>query len=433
MSVSNITILGLQWGDEGKGKVVDRFSSDVDIVVRFCGGANAGHTVVVGGGPNKTEVKYILHLLPTGIIHPGVKCFIGGGVVCDPLSLLEELDDIKARGIDWEGRLFIDYSTHLVLPQHKACEKYTENLNKSKAIATTLRGIGPAYADKAERIGVTAGDLVDDDRLRDRVDNFLLKKKPRLDLLDDQSLNSPEKLFEFLKQYAPPIKGMLADVTFELKKAISESKRILFEGAQGALLDIGLGTYPYVTSSNTTIGGLFFGLGLPPGVQGEVLGVVKAYTTRVGNGPFPTELKDTIGETLRNRGGEFGATTGRPRRTGWLDLAMVRRTAFMSGITSLVITKLDVLDSLDHIKVCIAHRHNNTLFDFPPLNSGFMEKVEPVYEKLKGWQGPTAGITEFNKLPTEAKRYIKFIEEVIGLPVRYISTGSNRKAFIEIP
>ncbi|OQX92065.1 MAG: adenylosuccinate synthase [candidate division Zixibacteria bacterium 4484_95] len=431
MSVSNITILGLQWGDEGKGKVVDRFSSNVDIVVRFCGGANAGHTVVVDG-PEKNETQFILHLLPTGIIHPEVRCFIGAGVVCDPVSLFEELDDIKSRGIDWEGRLFIDYTTHLVLPQHKACEKYSENINTKKALATTLRGIGPTYADKADRIGITAGDLADDDRLRDRIDNFIKKKKPFLSILHDQNLSSPEKLHEFLKPYAYRIKAMLTDVTFELRKAISDNKRILFEGAQGALLDIGLGTYPYVTSSNTTIGGLFYGLGLPPGIQGEVLGVVKAYTTRVGNGPFPTELKDATGERLRKSGDEFGATTGRPRRTGWLDLATVRRTAFMSGVTGIVITKLDVLDGLDQIKVCIAHRYNNTLFDFPPLYSGFMEKVEPIYEKLKGWQSPTAGITDFEKLPVEAKNYIKFIEKTIGLPVKYISTGSNRKAFIEI-
>jgi adenylosuccinate synthase len=431
MSVSNITILGLQWGDEGKGKIVDRFSGNVDIVVRFCGGANAGHTVVIDS-TDKKETQFILHLLPTGIIHPGVRCFIGPGVVCDPLSLFEELNDIKSRGIDWEGRLFIDYATHLVLPQHKAVEKYSENINKKKALATTLRGIGPAYADKADRIGIIAGDLVDDDRLRDRVENFIIKKKPFLTLLNDQNLSSPEKLYEFLKSYASRMKAMLTDMTLKLKKDISDNKRILFEGAQGSLLDIGLGTYPYVTSSNTTIGGLFFGLGLPPGIQGEVLGVVKAYTTRVGNGPFPTELKDATGERLRNSGGEFGATTGRPRRTGWLDLATVRRTAFMSGITGIVITKLDVLDGLDTIKVCIAHRHNNTLFDFPPLYSGFMEKAEPVYEKLKGWQGPTAGITDFEKLPAEAKNYIKFIEEAIGLPVKYISTGSNRNAFVEI-
>jgi len=284
MKTGNITILGLQWGDEGKGKVVDCFTGDVDIVARFCGGANAGHTVINDRG------KFILHLLPSGMVHPGVTCYMGGGMVVDPAGLFKELDDLQSKGLDCDGRLFIDHTAHLVLPQHKAIEKYTEELNKSRSINTTLRGIGPAYADKADRIGITAGDLADDDKLTERVNNFIEKKKLRLAVIEDKTLSDPQFLIDYLKPYTAKIKSMLTDVTSELRQASSQNKRILFEGAQGSLLDIGLGTYPYVTSSNTTIGGLFSGLGMPPGMQGEVLGVVKAYTTRVGNGPFPTEL-----------------------------------------------------------------------------------------------------------------------------------------------
>jgi len=426
MKTDNITILGLQWGDEGKGKVVDCFAGDADIVARFGGGANAGHTVINDSG------KFILHLLPSGMVHPGVTCYMGGGMVIDPAGLFEELDDIKSKGLDYDGRMFIDYTAHLVLPQHKAIEKYSEELNKSSSINTTLRGIGPAYADKADRIGITAGDLADDDKLLEKANNFIEKKKLRLAVIEDKTLLDPQCLIDYLKPYAEKMKNMLADVTSELRQASSQNKRILFEGAQGSLLDIGLGTYPYVTSSNTTIGGLFSGLGMPPGMQGDVLGVVKAYTTRVGNGPFPTELDNSTGEQIREKGGEYGATTGRPRRCGWLDLAIVKRTAFMSGATGIVITKLDVLDGLDEIKICIGHRHNNKIYDFPPLFADFMEKVEPVYHTMKGWPDSIAGINDFKKLPDEAKSYLRFIEKEINVPIKYISTGSNRSDFIKI-
>jgi adenylosuccinate synthase len=426
MNNQNITILGLQWGDEGKGKVVDYFSRLADIVVRYGGGANAGHTVVTDSG------KFVLHLLPTGILNPKAKCLIGGGVVCDLEQLIKELDELSQKSIDYNDRIFIDFSTHLVLPQHKAWDKHCEGLDCAKAISTTLRGIGPAYADRAERIGLTAGDLLDDTFLRKRIDNFVAKKKAQLDVLSDSNLSNPKWLYDYLKPLAQKLENKIVDVTAELRDAILQKKRILFEGAQGALLDIGLGTYPYVTSSSTTIGGLFSGLGLPPGSQGEVLGIMKAYTTRVGNGPFPTELSDETGERLRQTGGEFGATTGRPRRTGWLDLAIVRRSAFITGTTSIVMTKLDVLDGFEEIKVCTLHKHNGKDYDFPPLNSGFMEKAEPVYETLSGWSEPTSGITEFRKLPAKAKDYIKFIENYLGIPIKYISTGSHTKAFIEI-
>ncbi|MCD6162066.1 MAG: adenylosuccinate synthase [candidate division Zixibacteria bacterium] len=426
MKKRNLTILGLQWGDEGKGKVVDYFAAGVDIVVRFGGGANAGHTVV-----NEND-KFILHLLPSGILHPKVKCYMGGGMVVDLLDLFKELEEIKAKGIKYEKRLFIDHTTHLVLPQHKAIEKYIESLNKSSSINTTMKGIGPTYSDKANRIGIIASDIIEEKHLLDRIANFILKRSLDLVAVNDKSLKIPRNLLEYLKKYSPQVRDMLVDTPFELRKAIKENKRILFEGAQGSLLDIDLGTYPYVTSSNTTIGGLFTGTGMPPGVQGEVLGVVKAYTTRVGNGPFPTELDNDIGENLREKGGEYGATTGRSRRTGWLDLALVKRTAYMSGVSKLIVTKLDVLDGLDEIKICIGYYYNSKLYDFPPLYSSFMEKVEPLYHTVKGWKKPTAGITDFDQLPDEAKHYINFIEKNTEVPVGYISTGSDRKDFIEI-
>lgn len=426
MKTNNLTILGLQWGDEGKGKVVDYFAGGVDIVARFGGGANAGHTVVTDQG------KFVLHLLPSGILHPRVKCYMGGGMVCDPDGLFSEIKEIEASGLAWQDRLFIDFTTHLVLPHHKACEKYAEELDKAGSIATTLRGIGPAYADKADRIGIMAGDLLDENLLQEKVKNLICKRKSRLELLENKSLLDPAWLVDYLRSYTDRIKPLLVDVTSELKSAMSNNQQILFEGAQGSLLDIGLGTYPYVTSSNTTIGGLFAGLGLPPGAQGEVFGVVKAYTTRVGNGPFPSELTDKTGEKLRERGGEYGATTGRPRRTGWLDLAIVKRTAYMSGVAGIVITKLDVLDGLTEIKVCVGHRHQGKTYDFPPLYGEFMKRAEPVYETLEGWSEPTADGDDYKALPAAAVNYIKFIEKKLEVPVRFISTGSKRNAIIKI-
>jgi adenylosuccinate synthase len=426
MKKNNLTILGLQWGDEGKGKVVDYFAGDVDIVARFGGGANAGHTVVTDQG------KFVLHLLPSGIIHPRVKCYMGGGMVCDPAALFAEIKEIEAAGLDWRDRLLIDFTTQLVLPQHKACEKYSEELDKAGSLDTTLRGIGPAYADRADRIGIIASDLLDEKHLPEKVKNLICKRQSRLQLLEDKSLLDPDWLVDYLRSFADRIAPLLTDVTAELRAAMSRQQRILFEGAQGSLLDIGLGTYPYVTSSNTSVGGLFAGLGLPPGAQGDVLGVVKAYTTRVGNGPFPSELPDKTGEKLRERGGEYGATTGRPRRTGWLDLAIVKRTAYMSGVAGIVITKLDVLDGLTEIKVCVGHRHQGKTYDFPPLYGEFMKRVEPVYETLEGWSQPTADLDDYKALPPAAKNYISFIENKLEVPVRFISTGSKRSAVIKI-
>jgi len=427
MNQQNITIIGLQWGDEGKGKVVDHFCRQAEIVVRYGGGANAGHTVVTDKG------KFVLHLLPTGILHPDIQCLIGPGVVCDPVGFMEELDSFSKQGIVYTGRLFIDYSTHLVLPQHKALDRHAESLDSAKAIATTLRGIGPAYSDKAERVGLTAGDLLDSRRLRQRIENYIMHKRPQLVALNERQLLDGDYLFDYLVPFADRFVNSIGDVTAKLKEALAAQKRILFEGAQGALLDLGLGTYPFVTSSSTTIGGVFSGLGVPPSSQGEILGVVKAYTTRVGNGPFPTELDDETGRNLRDKGGEYGATTGRPRRTGWLDLAVVNRAAYMTGATGIILTKLDVLDGFAKINICVAHEIEEKSNKFPPLHGTFIEKAKPVYQTLEGWSQPTSGLTDYDRLPLQAKAYIEFIEEYLDLPVRHISTGSHTSSLIKKP
>jgi len=421
----NKTVLGLQWGDEGKGKVVDFLCRQADIVVRFGGGANAGHTVVTDKG------KFVLHLLPSGIIQPHTICYLGSGVVCDPWALLEEIDLLRKSGIKTDGRIYIDHGAHLVLPHHKAIDRYLETLDNSSAIATTLRGIGPAYADRALRIGITAGALLDSSALRSSVENFILRKQAVLQSIGEPELLSADSLFKSLQSIADRISDLVADVTAELRQAADKGRKMLFEGAQGSLLDLSLGTYPFVTASSTTIGGLFSSLGIPPGMQGQVLGVIKAYATRVGNGPFPSELHDSIGDRLRERGNEFGATTGRPRRTGWLDLAAIRRTAFINGVDAIVVTKLDVLDGLEKIKVCTAYRGDGKIHDFPPVNSAFLEKAEPIYEILPGWLADTSDTTEYSSLPSEARQYLDYIQYRLGIKIKYISTGAHSESMIE--
>lgn len=426
MKTNNKTVLGLQWGDEGKGKVIDYLCRDADIVVRFGGGANAGHTVVTDKG------KFVLHLLPSGIVQSHTTCYLGAGVVCDPWALLDEIDMLEKSGINTVGRIFVDFGTHLVLPHHKAIDRHSEQLDKGTAIATTLRGIGPAYADKALRIGITASALCVRNTLESNIKNFILRKRPVLESIGDPELLLPDRLIEQLGKVEARIAGMVGDVTAELRQASLKNKKILFEGAQGTLLDISLGTYPFVTSSSTSIGGLFGGLGVPPGIQGEVLGVIKAYTTRVGNGPFPTELDDEIGEHLRQKGNEYGATTGRPRRTGWLDLAAIRRSAYICGVDKLVVTKLDVLDGLNEIKICLAYRHKGQLYDFPPLYADFFETAEPVYDTLPGWSKSTSNLKSSSALPKEARGFLDFIQENLGVSIKYVSTGSHTESMIEM-
>jgi adenylosuccinate synthase len=421
----NVIVLGCQWGDEGKGKVVDLLAESSDIIARFQGGANAGHTILTEGN------KYILHLVPSGIIHPGKICYIGNGVVLDPFGLLEELEILHKAGINTSGRLFISSATNLVLPYHKLIDQIEEKRRGDGGIGTTLRGIGPAYRDKIDRCGIRLCDLFAPDRLRKKLDAQPKIKAEYFAGSDDDRANM-NKIYDSLLEVAPIFKPMMTDVSLRLQEHWREGKTILFEGAQGAMLDIDLGTYPFTTSSNTTTGGALTGLGITPKMIDEVIGVVKAYTTRVGTGPFPTELVDETGENFRNIGGEYGATTGRPRRTGWLDLVALRHACRINGIEKIAVTKLDVLDRFETIKICIGYNLNGSTLKELPLDSSDLWTVQPIYREFKGWKTPTAGITSLAKLPLEARQYLEFMASDLGVEICLISTGASRKETIVV-
>ncbi|MBD3380832.1 MAG: adenylosuccinate synthase, partial [candidate division Zixibacteria bacterium] len=385
------------------------------------GGANAGHTVIID------DQEYILHLIPSGILHPDKACLIGNGVVTDLWRLADEIDGLENRGIEARRRLFISGLSHLVMPYHKWTEKMLEDCRGKKSIGTTLRGIGPTYTDKYSRVGIRVYDLYFPDVLRDKLETNWLLKKEIIAKYGEGDFVQMENLHERLFEFGREIKAMVVDAPIYVEKAHREGRSILFEGAQGTLLDIDYGTFPYVTSSNTTVAGALTGLGVPPAYVGEVIGIVKAYQTRVGNGPFPTEQNNDIGEQLRVVGKEFGASTGRSRRTGWLDLVLLKYSARINGLTGLAITKLDVLDELDEIKVC-------TRYKLPEENSDFLianlDKVEPVYETLPGWKSSIKGMTSFEQLPAQTKEYIKFIEDYVGCKAKIISTGAAREETI---
>ncbi|MFQ5607466.1 MAG: adenylosuccinate synthase [Candidatus Zixiibacteriota bacterium] len=420
----NVAVVGLQWGDEGKGKVVDLLARDADVIARCQGGANAGHTVIVG------EKKYILHLIPSGIIHPDKVCYIGNGVVLDPFGLIEELKLLEAEGIDYRGRLFISPACNLVMPYHKLLDELYENRRGGGSLGTTLRGIGPAYRDKVARLGIRLADLFDEPTLSGKLETVKRQRAESFaDLMDDPRCDFAETK-KRLEQAGAILKPMMADVSSEIVRLQSEGKRILFEGAQGALLDVDLGTYPYTTSSNTTVGGIFTGLGIGPRLVDEVVGVVKAYTTRVGAGPFPTELATEVAEKLRELGGEYGATTGRPRRTGWLDLVSLRHSCRVNGVDKIAVTKLDVLDTFEKINVCVAYElDGKETTDFPSLISAF-ERVRPVYREFTGWQTDTGAISRFEDLPAEAQNYIRFVADELGVGIKLVSTGAARSETI---
>lgn len=421
---NNIAVVGLQWGDEGKGKVVDLLAVDADVIARCQGGANAGHTVIVG------EKKYILHLIPSGIIHPDIICFIGNGVALDPFGLVEELKVLKSEGIDYEGRLFISAACNLVLPYHKLLDEIDETRRGEFSLGTTLRGIGPAYRDKVARQGIRLADIFDDQTLLEKIESFRNQSAELIAKLPDDSRCDFDKIRTDLEALRPLLKPMMVDVSFELNRLQHEGKRILFEGAQGALLDVDLGTYPYATSSNTTVGGIFTGLGIGPRMVDEVVGVVKAYCTRVGAGPFPTELTGEICERLREKGQEFGATTGRPRRTGWLDLVALRHACRINGVDKIAVTKLDVLDDFKTIKACMAYEIDGVeVTEFPPLISTF-ERVRPVYREFPGWQTDTGAVTQFDQLPEEAQSYVRFMADQMGAEIKLVSTGAARSETI---
>ena len=416
----NIVVLGAQFGDEGKGKIVDLMTPRFSWVARYQGGHNAGHTVYVSGK------KFVLHLIPSGILHDGVMCAIGNGVVVDPQALFKEIEELAALGIDVGDRLLISDKAHLILPYHRELDVLSEARRGERKIGTTSRGIGPAYEDKIGRRGIRVCDLVDTKALADEVRENV---NARNQIIKDSTLDWKEVCARLLN-YGERMKRWTGDVSLALDRAINKGERVLIEGAQGAMLDIDHGTYPYVTSSNATIGGACTGLGIPPRVINGVLGVAKAYLTRVGEGPFPTELFGDIGDRLRDTGMEYGASTGRPRRCGWYDAVAVRYAVRVNGIDSIALTKLDVLDGLDTIEICTGYKiGDRTVTDFPSdLNS--CGPITPIYESWPGWQEPTKGATTYAQLPPAAQRYIARLEQVSGVPVGLISTGSDRNETI---
>jgi len=420
-----VVVVGTQWGDEGKGKIVDVLAEEADIVVRYQGGHNAGHTVVIN------NEKFILHLIPSGILHKGKLCIIGNGVVIEPGALIQEIEELKKRGIDVGENLLISKNAHLIMPYHILLDTYSEKTTKVK-IGTTGRGIGPAYTHKAQRIGIRMVDLFEPEIFKEKIEralddvNIILKDKYGIPPL------KVEEIYNTYLEYAEKLRPYISDTEIVINHAVKEGKKLLLEGAQGTLLDLDHGTYPFVTSSNPVAGGACVGAGIGPTKITSVLGVVKAYTTRVGEGPFPTELKDSIGEMLRMRGGEYGATTGRPRRCGWLDAVVLRHSVRVNGITGLVVTKLDILDELDTIKICMGYRYEGKVYEEMPKEYGIFSHCEPLFIELKGWKEKTTGIQDYGKLPDRAKAYLKKIEEILDVPIVLISTGQKRHELIRL-
>jgi adenylosuccinate synthase len=422
----SIVVLGTQWGDEGKGKIVDLLSRDADAVVRFQGGHNAGHTLVIDGQ------KTVLHLIPAGILQPGVECLIGNGVVLSLKALREEIIELEAKGVDVRSRVQISPSCAIIMPWHEMLDRAREQARGDKAIGTTCRGIGPAYEDKVARRGLRTSDLLNPELLKEKIEhvldfhNFVLTQRFGM-----QALSVQEMIDQGLELGAY-FADQVGDVTGRLFQLRDEGKRVMFEGAQGSMLDIDHGTYPYVTSSNTTVGGVCTGAGIGPDAIDYVLGITKAYVTRVGGGPFPTELFDDNGKRLARRGDEFGATTGRPRRCGWLDAVALRRMARLNGISGFCVTKLDVLDGFEEIKICTAYRLNGELLDSPPLDASNWAHLEPVYQSFPGWAESSRGATSLDDLPANAQLYLKAMEEICGAPVHIVSTGPDRRENIII-
>ncbi|POY44562.1 adenylosuccinate synthase [Avibacterium gallinarum] len=417
----SVVILGAQWGDEGKGKIVDLLTDRVKYVVRYQGGHNAGHTLIINGE------KTVLRLIPSGILRENVTCLIGNGVVLSPEALMQEMGELEGRGINVRDRLLISEACPLILPYHVAMDHAREAALGKKAIGTTGRGIGPAYEDKVARRGLRVGDLFDLESFAEKLKNILDYYNFQLEHYYKVEPVDYEKTLAAIKEVAPIITGMVADVTAILDVARKNGDNILFEGAQGTMLDIDQGTYPYVTSSNTTAGGVSTGSGFGPRHIDYVLGIIKAYCTRVGGGPFATELFDDVGAEIARKGNEFGAVTGRPRRCGWFDAVAMRRAIQVNSISGFCMTKLDVLDGFDEIKICVGYKMpNGEIAEFAPLAAKDWEGVEPIYETLPGWKESTFGVTDVNKLPENTRKYIKRIEEVTGVPVDILSTGPDR-------
>jgi adenylosuccinate synthase len=423
--MGNLAVLGTQWGDEGKGKIVDLLCEDFDVVARYQGGHNAGHTVKFG------DEHFALRLIPSGILHPSKLCILGNGMVIDPEALLDEIENLRGLGVVIEDNLKISDSANVILPYHKAIDLAREEAAGRTKIGTTGRGIGPAYETKVSRYGIRVADLLDPDTLRERIEFACAEKNAVLAELYHKETHDPGKLFDDYTRYGEVLAPRITNGTVLINEQIRAGKRVMFEGAQGTMLDIDHGTYPFVTSSNTVAGGICTGLGVAPKHIHRVIGVAKAYTTRVGGGAFPTELEDAHGEHLRGRGNEFGTVTGRPRRTGWLDLPVVRTSAMLNGLDALALTKLDVLDEFDEIPVCTGYNvHGDRWRTFPAFAVAH-DDYKPEYRVMKGWKTSTAGVTSYDELPPAAKDYIKFIEDETECPATIVSTGPRREETIQ--
>jgi len=415
----NLVIVGLQWGDEGKGKIIDFLAKRFDYIVRFQGGNNAGHTVVSG---NK---EYIFHLIPSGILYPDKICVIANGVVVDPQALFLEIDNLKKNGIEIKNRLKISLLCHLIMPYHRIMDKLREK-KRTHRLGTTGKGIGPCYVDRVARCGIRIIDLFDKNIFKEKLKENLKEKNAIFKNVYGYPIFSFKKIYEQYRVYAEKLSPYICDTSLLLNKAMKEKKNILFEGAQGTFLDVDFGTYPYVTSSSTIAGSVYTGAGLVVSKIDKVLGVIKAYTTRVGEGPFPTEFSKNFSEIIRQRGNEFGATTGRPRRCGWLDILMLKTAVNLNGVSEIAMMKLDVLCGLRKIKICKGYKYKNQILKDFIFDGYILSKVKPVYEEIEGWQGSISNIKDFKSLPLNAQRYIRRIEELVNKPIRIISLGSER-------
>lgn len=422
----NIVVVGAQWGDEGKGKVIDILTKDFSHIVRYQGGNNAGHTVVIG------DDKFILHLIPSGILHKKKICVIGNGVVVDPRALIEEIDALQSRGIDVKGRLFISENAHLIFPYHRVIDELKELKKGKSKIGTTKKGIGPCYADKVSRSGIRIIDLLNDNVFKAKLKRNIEEKNKILKVLYDFEGFSFDKVMGDYLRFREKIKDFICDTALLLNNAIAKRKSVLFEGAQGTMLDVDYGTYPFVTSSNATAGGASTGTGIGPTRIDKILGVVKAYTTRVGEGPFPTEFTKDMMEKIRVRGSEFGATTGRPRRCGWFDAGLVKHSIMVNGISEIVVTKLDVLDELVRIKICVGYKYKGKTYGQFASDIDILSNCEPVYDEVEGWMEDTTGVTAFRKLPRNAKNYLKKIQKILKTKIVLISVGSARSQTITV-
>jgi adenylosuccinate synthase len=421
-----LVVVGSQWGDEGKGKIVDLLAKDADVIVRYQGGSNAGHTVITDKG------TFVFHLIPSGVLYRGKLCVLGNGVAIDPGGLIGELDGLKKNGIAVGKRFLICQRAHVIMPYHKAIDKAAEQAKGARRIGTTGRGIGPAYVDKMARVGIRMGDLLNPDVLKKKIKDNLVEINAFLQRIYHAKGFTVQSIFKEYQAYGERLRPHIADVPLLLDRAFADGKKVLFEGAQGTHLDVDFGTYPYVTSSSSCSGGACTGSGVGPTHISAVLGVTKAYTTRVGGGPFPTELDDGMGAQLMKRGNEYGATTGRARRCGWLDAVLLRYAVRVNGLTSLAMTKLDVLDGCQELKICTGYRYQGKLYREMPADLEVLENCRPVYERWEGWTTDTTGVTSYKALPLAAKKYLARVKELVSCPIDMISTGSKREETIVI-